>query len=68
MSQIPIFVHEYTITAQTRDKMGVQQIVITIVDEKKDGQNIEAVESALKFFDQNLNISHKILLTGYRQA
>jgi hypothetical protein len=66
VSAIPIYIHEYTITAQARDKMGVQQVVITIVDENKEGHSLEAVESALKFFDQNLNISHKILLTGYR--
>lgn len=62
----PIYCHEYTITAMKRNKMGVQQIVITIVTEKKENESFEAVTSALNFFDQDLNISHKLVLEGYR--
>lgn len=61
-----IFMHEYTITAWDRQKMGVQQVVITIVDEHKEGHSLEAVEAALKYFDKDMNVSHRILLGGYR--
>jgi hypothetical protein len=63
----PIFCHEYTITAMHREsKMGVQQIVITIVTEQRENNSFEAVEQALKYFDKDINISHKLLLEGYR--
>ena len=46
--------------------MGIREIKITTVSESEQADAIEAVEAALKFFDQNLNITHKIVLTGYK--
>jgi len=66
-----IWLHQYTITKMQRpvtanDKMGVRSIVIEICSESATPESFAAVESALGFFDQDLNISHKILLEGYR--
>lgn len=62
----PIYCHEYTITSWEKKKMGIREIKITTVSESEQADAIEAVEAALKFFDQNLNITHKIVLTGYK--
>lgn len=62
----PIYCHEYTITSWEKNKMGIREIKITTVSESEQADAIEAVEAALKFFDQNLNITHKIVLTGYK--
>lgn len=62
----PIYMHEYTITSWEKIKMGIREIKITTVSESEQADAIEAVEAALKFFDQNLNITHKIVLTGYK--
>ena len=67
MSVIPIYCHEYTITAMDKNKMGVQQVVITVVTETRENEHFNAVEQAIKLLDNNINVSHKILLEGYRQ-
>ncbi len=66
---IPIFLHEYQITRMEKQKSGVQQIKIIVQTETEENQQFEAVEQAIKMLDgENLNISHRILLTGYRES
>lgn len=61
-----IYAHEYTITSMERSKMGIRAVTIEIVSETTEAEGLEAVASAMKLFDQNLNISHRIILEGYR--
>ena len=63
----PIYLHEYTLSHMfDKERMGIQQIVITTVSESKESASIEAVEQAIRMMDKDLNISHRILLEGYK--
>lgn len=62
----PIYMHEYTLTSMQEEKMGIRAITIIMVTDTQENQHFEAVESAIKMLDGNLNISHKIVLTGYQ--
>lgn len=63
----PIYLHEYTITTWERNPMGIQAVVITIVSEKEEREDFNATQLMEKFLETNLNVAHKILMTGYRQ-
>ncbi len=67
----PIYLHSYTFTPMNpinRNANGIQQIMVTIVSESKEPQGGEfiGINMVNDFFEQNLNIEHKILLEGYR--
>ena len=64
-----IYLHEYTITKWNRNKMGVQQITVVISDEHEESQIFEPIEKAIEMLnDGNFDVSHKILLEGYRET
>lgn len=62
-----IYAHQYTITPWKQDKEGVQSVTMNIVTEDEDAQDIFKMERILReFFENDLNISHKIILEGYK--
>ena len=61
----PIYLHEYTFIPWNKEKMGLQSIVVTVVTESKERDSFIA-ERMISAVDLNHNVSHKILLEGYR--
>jgi hypothetical protein len=64
---IPIYLHEYTFTMMKPNKMGIQQVVVTIVTESKEKNDFDVSVQAEALFEGDLNVSHKILLEGYKK-
>lgn len=63
---IPIYAHEYIFTPIERAAMGLQQIMVLVITESTERQDFEVIHSVNKFWDQDLNITHKIVLEGYK--
>ena len=63
----PIFLHEYRLTSHDKERIGIQAVIIETISESPDAASLEAVTQALRFFERNCNISHKIVITGYKQ-
>lgn len=61
-----IFAHEYTLRPMQRmqNGLGILSIRVEIVTDSREPEPMIA-EQAIKFFDQNLRLEHKILLEGF---
>ena len=59
-----IYMHQYTFTKMSKENVGVQSIDIVIVTDSKEQMDFPH-EAAIDFFDNDLNVIHKILMEGY---
>lgn len=61
-----IYLHEFTFTPWTRDNTPIVEVKVAIVSEDKEESSLLASGFVKDFFDQDLNVTHKILIEGYK--
>ncbi len=63
-----IYFHEYTFTPMRRENKlpEIKAITIEVVTDSANRDTIEAERLARILFDTDCNVTHKILITGYR--
>ena len=61
-----IFAHEYRITSHKIENLGIREVVVLVVSDKRESATFEVVAQMADFFDQDLNFTHELKLTGYQ--
>lgn len=61
-----IFAHEYTFTPmeKPKDRMGILAVRVEVVTDSRESEPFFS-EEVLRFFDNSLNVQHKIVLEGF---
>lgn len=63
-----IYLHEFVYTASERNNQTpIQEVRVTLVSEDKDESSLLASGFVNDFFEQDLDVTHKILIEGYRK-
>lgn len=62
-----IYLHEFVFTPMTKDTpTPIVEVRVVLQSEDKDESSLLASGFVRDFFDQNLNVTHKVLIEGYR--
>lgn len=64
-----IYLHEFVYSASDKrdNSTPIQEVRVVLVSEDKDESSLLASGFVKDFFEQDLDVTHKILIEGYKQ-